>query len=194
MFEIDSTDSILCDVLCLQLKLEWVGFLFTHAVLEASLAIRAQSGHDEEISLSCSENVEAITTDFNRFDWITQAREQSLRVLAYLLVQSNLAIVTSEGNASSHGCAHRTEQGVSLVRALSCDTVFRADSWINCKHIPFADTLEKLTCGVLGIFEFVDNHFNSSVSKFVAHVEFISDLPGLQVVVNHSVLVVLIDE
>ena len=73
--EVNAPDSVLSDILRLQLKLEWVGLFLAHAVLKASLAIGTHRGHAQEISLRGGQDPLSITANFNALDRVTKPRK-----------------------------------------------------------------------------------------------------------------------
>lgn len=119
--EIDASNSVLGDIGGPQLQLERIGLLFAHAVLKASLAIGAHRGHAEQVRLRGCQHPQTITTDLHGLDWVTQAWKQSFRILPYLLVQADFAIIATKSKTASHGSTHRAEHRVGLVRSFSCD-------------------------------------------------------------------------
>ena len=68
------------------------------------------------------------------------------------------------------------------------------ESWINCEHVSLTNTLEKLTCRVLRILEFIDQHRAAIISQFTSQIILISDLTSLEIVIHHSILIILIDK
>ena len=67
-------------------------------------------------------------------------------------------------------------------------------SRINREHVLFTDALEKLTGRVLCILELIDEHRAAGISQFVAQVVLIRDLASLEIIADHAVLIILVDE
>lgn len=65
---------------------------------------------------------------------------------------------------------------------------------VNRENAPPTDTLEELTCSVLSIFKFVHDHLDALVSKLGMGAELICDLTRLQIVIDDTISIILVDE
>jgi len=153
--EVDSGDSVLIAVLCADLKLARYGLLFAHGMIKTRLSILTESRDYQQVCSGCREYPLAISADLNRYNRITQTRQQGFGVLVHLLVQSYLSVCTSNCQTAIETSVDALELHICFIFLELSNTALAIKSGVNGEHRPVTDALKTLAGGVLRIFEFV---------------------------------------
>mmetsp|Transcript_12270 Transcript_12270/g.14511 ORF Transcript_12270/g.14511 Transcript_12270/m.14511 type:complete len:101 (-) Transcript_12270:1097-1399(-) len=89
-------------VLRLHLQLHRLRLFLAHAVVEASLAIRAHRRHHQKVRLRRGQHPETVSADLYRSDRVSKTGQQGLSVLPELLVEPDFAVVAAKGKIARH--------------------------------------------------------------------------------------------
>lgn len=119
--EVYILDLVLGHILWGDLELFWVGLLFTHAMLEASLTIVAHRWNDQKVGRCGGQDPLAVTRDFDTGYGVLQTREQSPCILADFVVKSDSSIKRADCKLAIRSRSDSIELDITLVDTLSRD-------------------------------------------------------------------------
>jgi len=72
--------------------------------------------------------------------------------------------------------------------------MLRVNPRVDREHVALVNAMEHLAGRVRGIFELIDNHLGTRLAQLALQVVLIGDRACLKVEIDHSILVILVDE
>lgn len=178
----------------MQLQLLWLRFVLAHPVLEPILAIAEVCRNQQDVGLRRGDHPGRIVAHVDSLYRVTEPGEESLRILAYLLVQANLPIKGTDSEATLEGRGHLVEHRICLVEFLLSLLDLAVQPRVKRKNGPVSNAHEQRICIHLTVPLGSREVINFLVGLVIGRLELLDNLARLQVKIKELGSVIRIGE